>query len=140
MSERVEIHQEFRKPIAKVFADIADHETFGAILGAPITRIADGKGAGGVNGLGSIRRIGPKGLGFEETIVAFEPNALIEYRITKGGPLRNHLGRMVFTETASGCRLDYVITFEGKLPFVGGVVRRVLQTAASRSLAAYASR
>ena len=68
MSLQVEIHQDFPQPLSQVFADLADHEKLGRILGAPMTRLVDGSGEGGVNGLGSVRRVGPPVLGFEETV------------------------------------------------------------------------
>ena len=37
---------------------------------------------------------------FEETVTQFEPDELIEYRITKGTPLRDHVGVMRFTPAA----------------------------------------
>lgn len=60
MSLQVEIHQDFPQPLSQVFADLADHEKLGRILGAPMTRLVDGSGEGGVNGLGSVRRVGPR--------------------------------------------------------------------------------
>ena len=138
MPFRIEIHQDFNKPVSEVFGDLGDHEKLGRILGAPITRIVDGRGVGGKNGLGAVRRIGPALGGFEETIVGFEQDALIEYTITKGSPLRDHLGRMKFSATPNGTHLDYVITFDVKVPFVGGLLKNVLEGSIRKGLAKYA--
>ncbi|MFO0694024.1 MAG: SRPBCC family protein [Polyangiales bacterium] len=138
MSLQVEIHQDFPQPLSQVFADLADHEKLGRILGAPMTRLVDGSGEGGVNGLGSVRRVGPPVLGFEETVVGWKKDELIEYTVSKGGPIKNHLGRMIFRATPNGCHLHYVITFDSKIPFAGPAIRNVLQKAASEALARYA--
>lgn len=140
MQQRIEIQQSFPQPLSKVFADLSDHEKLGKIMGAPIVRITDGHGPGGVNGVGSVRRLGPPVLGFEETVVTCEIDRLIEYRVTKGSPLKNHLGRMVFSAEGTGCHLHYVITFDSKIPFLGPMIRNALQDAAGKALAKYARR
>jgi hypothetical protein len=77
--------------------------------------------------------VGP-GAPFEETVTAYEPNARIEYRITRGSPLENHHGCMVFTSEGDGSRLHYTIEFEGRFPLVAPVVRAVLQRSIERGL------
>src|SRR5690606_12105931 len=69
------------------------------------------------NGVGSVRklRVGP-GPSFEETVTAYEENRLIEYRITRGSPLRNHFGRMQFAADGEGSRRHDTIAFDGKGP------------------------
>lgn len=136
--QRCVIDQDFPFPVERLFAELGDHERLGRILGAPMKRIADGSGPGGVNGVGSIRQIASGPAAFEETIVTYVPNELIEYKVTKGGPIKNHLGRMEFSANGSGSRLHYVITFESKIPFVGGLIERVLEGAAKKGLAKYA--
>lgn len=138
MTLKVEIHQDFPFPVAKVFADLADHDNLGRILGAPMKHLVDGHGEGGKSGVGSVRRVGPPVLGFEETVVTCKPNELIEYTVSKGSPIKNHLGRMMFSSTPTGSHLHYVITFEPKIGFLGGVIQKTLQDSASKALAKYA--
>jgi uncharacterized protein YndB with AHSA1/START domain len=116
-----------------VFNYFADHEKFAAIFGGSCTRVKDGDDE--PNGLGSVRRIGPGPLSFDETIVVFDrPNA-IHYAITRGGPLKNHLGRIHFLKTpGGGTRVDYVITFESKIPLLGGLVAKALKAAFLRGI------
>lgn len=140
MSFRISLEKDFPFPVQKVFADLADHESFGRIAGAPIERIVAGSGPTGANGLGSVRRIGVGPLGFEETIVGFEQDTLIEYRITKGSPLRNHLGRMRFSPRGTGSHLSYEIVFEMRVPLLGHVIRRVLSDSLDKALTRYAGR
>ena len=108
----------------RVFAFLADHENFARLFGGSCTRVKDGEGH--VNGLGSVRRIGPGPLSFDETIVTYEPSHRLEYAITRGGPLKNHRGTLELQAVNGGTRLDYVIRFDGKLPLVGSVVAKAL--------------
>lgn len=123
----IEIDQTFNVPRSRVFALFADHGRFGKLLGAPVKRIRDSDQAD-PNGLGSIRRIGIGPIGLEETIVAFEPDSLIEYTITSMSPIRNHLGRIRFDEAGEGkTRLNYTITFDDVVPLTGKVVKAALE-------------
>lgn len=123
----IEIDQTFNVPRSRIFALFADHGRFGKLLGAPVKRIRDSDQAD-PNGLGSIRRIGIGPIGLEETIVAFEPDSLIEYTITSMSPIRNHLGRIRFDEVGEGkTRLNYTITFDDVVPLTGKVVKAALE-------------
>ena len=130
--QHIEVVQEFSKPVEEVFAYLADHNNLSKVFGIPVKRIRDGQGD--VNGVGSVRALGFAPLATEETVVAIEPNELIEYTITKnGGPVQNHYGRMVFSKTARGSRLEWTITFDS-LPVIGTVVNKVLKTGITRGL------
>lgn len=133
--QRIEIVKEFSAPVDRLFAYLGEHENL-AIIFAPakIKRLSDGKGAR--NGIGSAREmkilVGPS---FVETVTAYKENELIEYRITRGSPLKNHQGVMRFYPTAAGgSRLHYTIVFEGKLPLVGEIVRAALDQGIRRGL------
>lgn len=129
---RIEITQESSQPVEKVFAFLADHNRLSQVFGIPVKRIRDGEGD--VNGVGSVRALGLGPLATEETVVAVEPNALIEYTITRnGGPIMNHYGRIRFTKTPSGSRVQWTITFDS-LPVIGTGVRKVLELAVGRGL------
>lgn len=133
--QRIEIVKEFAFPVERLFAHLGEHENLETIFGLPkIKRISDGKGAR--NGIGSAREmrilLAPP---FVETVTAYKENELIEYRITRGSPLKNHQGVMRFYPTASGgSRLHYTIVFEGKFPLVGEIVRVGLDQAIRRGL------
>lgn len=127
-SQFIQMNVEFNAPVDTIFGTLSDHEAMGSILGAKVKRVKDGQGS--VNGIGSVRRITPVPLAdFEETVTAFEPNKLVEYTITKGSPLKNHLGRMVFSEHNGKTQLHYTIQFEPKLPIPlsGLIVKTALE-------------
>ena len=86
--QRLSFKRDFDRPPEEVFAFFAEHENLGPMFGAEITRLSDGDD-GSRNGVGSCRRVkaGPAPA-FEETMTAFVPGELIEYRITKGTPLQ----------------------------------------------------
>lgn len=130
----IEIDETFDAPRNKVFALFADHERFGKLLGAPAKRIKDSDQAD-PNGIGSVRRIGIGPIGLEETVVDFEPDVLIEYSITSLSPLRNHVGRIRFEDTADGqTRVNYTITFEDIVPFTGRLVATALEKGIRRGI------
>lgn len=126
-SQEVHIHERVHAPIDTVFAFFADHERFGTLFGGKAKRIRDGEGD--PNGLHSVRKIGPGPLGFEETIVEFEPNRRIAYTITRGGPIKHHLGTIDFSADGDVTVIDYVIRFDGKLPGIGPLVAKALSAA-----------
>ena len=117
-----------------VFDALAEHENLGPVFGAKIERVRDGETSR--NGVGSTRSlmIGPLPA-FEETTVVAEPNRLIEYRITKGSPLKGHWGKQLLTPTTNGgTTLDYTIGFDAAVPGLAIVVAKVLQLAISRGI------
>ncbi|MEA1079319.1 SRPBCC family protein [Marinobacter qingdaonensis] len=130
----IEINETFDVPRDRVFALFADHHRFGKLIGAPVKRIKDSDQAD-PNGIGSVRKIGIGPIGLEETVLNFEPDSLIEYAITSLSPIRNHMGRIRFEETADGLtRINYTITFDDIVPFTGKVVSTALEQGLRRGI------
>ncbi len=124
--QRVRFEQFFAAPRAQVFAYFADHEKFGRIWPGRTRRLRESADAAHPNGLGSVREIRASGFTIEETITAFDSPTRIEYRVTRGGPLKNHLGRLLFTEVPGGTQLEYTIEFDPRLRLTGGLIASVL--------------
>jgi hypothetical protein len=122
-SQRISITMDFPQPVEALFAFIARHENQSIILaGSRAKRLRDGEGH--PDGVASVRQNQVLPLpSFEETVTVFEPPSLIEYRITRGSPLRNHHGVIRFTPQGTGTRLDYTITFDPKIPLTGWLLR-----------------
>lgn len=133
--QTVRFEQFFAAPCDKVFAWFADHEQFGRIWPGRTRRIHESADPREPNGLGSVREVASGGMTFEETITAFEPPALIEYRVTRGSPIKNHRGELRFTDVDGGTKLDYVIEFDPRIPFTGGLIASVLCTSFHRGIA-----
>ena len=63
---------------------------------------------------------------FEETVTEFVRPSRIVYKITKGTPLRGHVGVMQFTPHGQGTRLDYDIRVASAIPGVAPIVKLAL--------------
>lgn len=134
---RVHIQHDFASDPATVFEALSEHERLAPLFKAKIDRVCDGDA--GRNGVGSTRRlkIGPLPA-FEETTTTSEPDTLIEYRISKGSPLRGHWGRQTLTPTATGgTHLDYEIGFDAAVPGLATVVGKILTVAISQGLRSF---
>ena len=132
----INMQQTFNAPVKEVFGVLSDHQKFGKICGIKMQRTKDGDD--GANGLGSVRKIimGPLP-SFEETITDFVPNELIEYKITRGGPIKNHIGTLKFSEQNKKTVLNYTIKLESKIPFTTGIIKSALQNGISKGLKRY---
>lgn len=131
MGKQQELRFEAFFPAApeKVFAVFADHERFGKVWGASFKRVVDGQGAGGVNGVGSVRDIRMGLLRFQETTKTYESPKLIEYTVSAGKALiHDHWGRIELIPENGGTRLDYVIRYTPDLPFSGPVIAGIMRS------------
>lgn len=126
-AHNLHVQHEFTKPVDRVFAYLSEHENLGTIFPAKVERLRDGED-GHRNGVGSCRRLDSPGLPpFEETVTEFVPNEKIEYRITKGSPLRGHVGVMKFAEApGGGSTLDYTIRLASPVPGLAAIVKVAL--------------
>ncbi len=133
-AHHVHVEHQFDKPPELIFAYLAEHDNLADVFGAKIERLRDGDG-GERNGVGSVRRlqIGPLPP-FEETVTEFLPNERIVYRITKGSPLRGHVGVMTFAPASGGTRLVYRIRLSSPVPGLALLVRGALTRSITRSL------
>lgn len=125
-SQLLQINQFFAAPPARVFAYFADHDNFGRLWWPAHCRRLRTNPQGEASGIGSVREIRLMGVRFEETITALEPDAYIEYRVTRGGPFRHHIGRMRFVAVPEGTELDYTIAFDCPWPLLGNFVSGIL--------------
>lgn len=133
-AHHVHVEHHFAKPPEQVFAYLAEHENLAEVFGAKITRLSDGEGAR--NGVGSVRKlqIGPLPA-FEETITEFVAPERIVYRITKGSPLRGHVGVMTFAPSGGGTDFVYDIRLASPIPGVAAIVHAGLTRSINASLA-----
>lgn len=130
----VYVQDVIKAPPTKVFALFSDHKRVGKLLGAPMKRIKDSPESKNPNGVGSVRRVGPPLGGFEETILVSDAPKRIEYTVSKGGPIKNHLGVITFEPTGKNTRVTYTIDFDGKVPVIGGIIAGVLQKAIEKGI------
>lgn len=133
---QIKIIHKFNAPVEAVFKILTNHEAFGRLIKAKIKRVKDSPDKN-KNGLGSVRRIQAfPAIFFEETVISFQPNKLMEYQITKGSPVKNHKGRMKFTEDNGKTILDYTIDFEPKTIFslFGPLIKKAIEVPMQKGL------
>lgn len=133
-AQHVRVDHDFALPVERVYAYLAEHTNLGVLFGLRVEHIKDGDQVR--SGAGSVRRLSVGGLKpFEETVTKDVANELIEYRVTKGSPLRNHFGRMAFSPLASGgSHLTYTIDFDSKVPGLGPVIKAGLTRSIAKGL------
>jgi uncharacterized protein YndB with AHSA1/START domain len=130
----VHVTYDFAKPPERVFAYLSEHENLGPLFGAQVKRLRDGDTDR--NGVNSARelKVGPLPP-FVETVHEVEPDRRIVYRITKGSPLKNHVGVMEFSPLPSGgTHFDYKIRIASSIPGVAPIVKTQLQRDIAKSL------
>lgn len=127
-SQLVQLDARFSANPETVFDFFCDHESFGRIWQGEFSRIRASEEPGNPNGVGSAREIRLGLMRFEETHTCCERPRLIEYRVTRGSPIKNHVGRIRFIAEPDGStRVDYTIEFDPKIPFTGGLIARSLK-------------
>jgi uncharacterized protein YndB with AHSA1/START domain len=104
------LKQRFAAPAEKVFDAITDHEGMTAWMPCATVTL-DRPGAPERNGLGAIRRIRARGFTIVEEIVRFERPAAMDYRVLRGGPIRDHLGTIRIEDRAGESGLEWRIRF-----------------------------
>lgn len=131
--QRVMVEQRYSLSVERVYAYVSEHENLGPLLGATITRVRDGDTSR--NGAGSVRqlKIGPLPP-FEETVTDTIENERIDYRITKGSPLKGHHASMVFSSLGSGSQLVWTIEFGSAVPGLDRLVKLGLTRSISSGL------
>ena len=125
--QKMRFVKDFDLPPNVVFEYFAEHENLGGTLGAAVTRLSDGSD-GNRNGVGSSRRLKPPGPvpAFGETVTAYDPDALIEYEVTKAPPLNHHHGEIRFTPTGSGTHVEWKIEIGTAVPGLDYVIAKIL--------------
>lgn len=115
----VRFQQFFAAPPERVFDWFADHDNVGALFPGRTRRLRDAPAGNPPNGVDSAREVRIGLMRFEEVITRFERPQLIEYRVSQGWPLCNHVGQMRFEQMPGGTQLEFVIEFDSRLPFAG---------------------
>ncbi len=130
----IDIKEEFPFSVEKLFNYLEVHENL-ATLFAPLNVKTIKDGNTEKYGVGSVRSLQFAIIpSFEETVTVCKKNELIEYKITKGSPLKNHYGIMKFSSTKTGSSLHYTIEFDSDIPFVASIVKIALENGILKGL------
>lgn len=121
--QKINIVENFPFPVENLFGYLEVHENLEALFFPLKVKTIKG-GDEAKYGVGSTRSlflsiIPP----FEETVTKYKKNEFIEYKITKGSPLKDHYGVMKFTSTANGYQLNYTIQFDSSIPLLASIVK-----------------
>lgn len=133
--QHVELSHTFDVPVHILFAHFCKHPNVGKLFGLKFVHAKDGVTT--KYGVGSVRDItSPLMPTVKETVTVYTENELIEYKITSGiTPLTEHYGKMVFVALDGyHSRLDYHIQFKGRLPFIGELTQKFMQTMGTKNL------
>lgn len=95
-SHQFQIQQIIQAPIENTFDFFSTFTNFEQFWPGKFKRIIDGHDTNYPFGLGAVRGIDMGFIQFEETIVGYESNKLIQYTITKNSPYKDYLGSMEF--------------------------------------------
>jgi hypothetical protein len=75
-------------------------------------------------GVGSIRRIRPWfGPAYEEEILVFEPDRLMEYTTVRGTPFDYHRGRYRTEPDGAGTRFTFHLEFSSRIPGLARLIK-----------------
>lgn len=100
----------------QAFAFFSEHTNFGKFWPGKFSRVQDSH-SDNLNGLGSVRQIDTGAIKFEETIIGFKEDQLIEYTISKNSPFDNYHGKMeFFALNDKECFLRHTMQFNPKVP------------------------
>lgn len=130
---RIVVERKLAIPADRAYAYLSEHEHLGRITPLKAQRVCDG--ATERNGVGSKRKMSVAGLlPFEEEVTAAVPGELIRYRVTKGGPLRDHNAEIRFTSDGPHTQLRWEIAFRPAVAGLGAPLEFALRQALLRAL------
>jgi hypothetical protein len=133
--QKIRIRESFPFSVEKLFNHMEVHENLADIF-FPLKVETIRYGEAEPYGVGSIRKLFVNPVPpFEESVTAFDRNKMIEYRITKGSPLKSHKGTMIFSGDKVQSALDYSIEFDSDIPFLASTVKVGLEAGIKKGLA-----
>jgi len=71
---------------------------------------------------------------FEETVTEYIPSKRIVYKITKGSPIKDHLGVMTFAPDGEGTLFRYDIRLGSSIPGLAALVKASLTRSIHKGL------
>jgi uncharacterized protein YndB with AHSA1/START domain len=131
---QIGIEQYIAAPPSQVWPVVADHE--GITRWMPVREVVRRRsGSAEPNGVGAICTI--RGMGFvvEERVTCWKPGERLEYVLTEGAPLRDHLGEMVLEPAEGGTLVGWYVRFRPLIPGTGFLIERLVRAGLARGLA-----
>ncbi len=138
--QRVEVVRRFPAPPQAVWDVYTDHAGWSewAGIGKSWLEVA---GDPDRNGAGAVRGLGTGGVNAFEEVIEFDPPKRMTYRLIRGGgPMKNHLGEVIFEPDGDGTRVVWRCRFDSRIPGLGGLMRRFVTRFFRRALEGLAHR
>lgn len=125
-NQSVQASVQIDAPVEKVWAVLNDQDRMGQWIGFGEVHIVK-PGALVRDGVGSERRMkGPIGTVVEQTI-GLLPLQSVRYRVIQGSPFVDHQGQVQLRSLPGKTEVSWTIRFRSRVPFAGGLLRRVLK-------------
>jgi uncharacterized protein YndB with AHSA1/START domain len=110
--------REVAAPPEIVFDVLTDHRRYTKIT--PLRKAElEREGEPAPNGVGAIRRLTAVGPPMREEVLAYVPNERFSYKLLSGLPVRDHVGTVELTRSATGTKVVYAVRTTPTLPLVG---------------------
>jgi len=113
-------------PLDTVWAALNDQDGMSQWIGFDEVRVIR-EGRGARDGVGSERYMRGSAGKVVEQVVDVVPKQSIRYRVIEGSPFVEHQGHIRLTSKGLQTEVNWAIRFRSRVPFVGGVLRFVLQ-------------
>ncbi|MCX4091588.1 SRPBCC family protein [Nocardia sp. alder85J] len=82
----------------------------------PITFTLREPGSGEPNGVGAVYAVGRAGVTIIEETTQLVPGERMEYKVVRGGVVKNHLGTITFADAPDGTLVSYTMRADLKIP------------------------
>lgn len=136
----IDVREEIRAPIEKVFEALSDHEQF--FRGYGVKRsVVTTPGKTEKNGLGAVRTIDAASFRFREEVVRFERPTRFDYLIRSVSmfgrklPMEHELGWLELSESKGGTQVVWRSRFTMRVPVIGERLARLMGPRAERAFA-----
>jgi uncharacterized protein YndB with AHSA1/START domain len=110
--------REVAAPPEVVFEVLTDHRGYDRIT--PLRRAElEREGTPPPNGVGAIRVLSAVGPPLREEVLVYEPGRRFSYKLLSGLPVRDHVGTVELSPSATGSKVSYAVRTTPTVP-VGG--------------------
>jgi uncharacterized protein YndB with AHSA1/START domain len=118
--------REVAAPPEIVFEVLTDHRGYDKIT--PLRRAElEREGTPPPNGVGAIRVLNAVGPPLREEVLVYEPGKRFSYKLLSGLPVRDHVGTVELSPSATGTKVAYAVRTTATVPVAGFAVVAVVK-------------
>jgi uncharacterized protein YndB with AHSA1/START domain len=126
-----ELERRFDAPSDIVWEVLTDHRGYQE-WGAASKAKLEAEGAPDVNGVGAVRMLAEGPIAVREKVLEFEPKTRFVYTVVSGPPVRDYRATVTLEPRGSSTMVHWSVSFRGKLPLVGHVMKPVVRFVITR--------